>query len=55
VDTQGITAPYVIDRFTNGEHISRINFLTVEYNKPIPDSIFSKPADTKGFKKDLKF
>lgn len=54
VDTQGITAPYVIDRFTNGEHISRINFLTIEYNKPIPDSIFTKPADTKGFKKELK-
>jgi hypothetical protein len=55
VDTQGITAPYVIDRFTNGEHISRINFLTIEYNKPIPDSIFVKPSDTKGFRKDLKF
>ena len=55
VDTQGITAPYVIDRFTNGEHISRINFLTIEYNKPIPDSVFAKPSDPKQFKKDIKF
>jgi hypothetical protein len=54
VDTQGITAPYVIDRFTNGEHISRINFLTIEYNKSIPDSIFTKPTDIKQLKKDLK-
>lgn len=54
VDTQGITAPYVIDRFTNGEHISRINFLTIEYNKPIPESIFTKPTDIKQLKKDLK-
>lgn len=55
IDTQGITAPYIIDRFTNGEHISRINFLIVEYNKPIPDSIFAKPTDSKQLKKDLKF
>jgi hypothetical protein len=54
VDTQGITAPYIIDRFTNGKHSSRINFLTIEYNKPIPDSIFAKPADPKALKKDLK-
>ena len=54
VDTQGITAPYVVDRFTNGEHISRINFLTIEYNKAIPDSIFTKPTDIKQLKKDLK-
>ena len=54
VDTQGITAPYVIDRFTNGEHISRVNFLTVEYNKPIPESIFAKPTDPKSLKKELK-
>lgn len=55
VDTQEITAPYVIDRFTNGEHISRINFLSIEYNKPIPDSIFTKPSDAKQLKKDIKF
>jgi len=54
VDTQGITAPYIIDRFTNGEHISRINFLTVEYNKPIPDSIFAKPSNPKELKKEIR-
>jgi len=54
VETQGIKAPYVVDRFTNGQHASRINFETIEYNKPIPDSIFAKPADPKSLKKDLK-
>src|SRR5688572_6943225 len=54
VDTRGITAPYVVDRFTNGKHISRINFLTIEYNKRIPDSIFAKPSDPKELKKELK-
>lgn len=55
VDTQGITAPYVVDRFANGKHVSRINFLTIEYNKRIPDSIFAKPSDPKSLKKDLRF
>jgi hypothetical protein len=55
VETSGIKAPYVIDRFTNGVHASRINFETVEYNRPVPDSIFAKPSDVKSLKKDLKF
>jgi len=54
VETQGIKAPYIVDRFTNGAHASRINFETIEYNKPIPDSIFTKPSDPKSLKKDLK-
>src|SRR4030095_7794361 len=54
VETSGIKAPYVIDRFTNGVHASRINFETVEYNRSIPDSIFTKPSDVKALKKDLK-
>lgn len=55
VETSGIMAPYVIDRFANGVHASRINFETVEYNRSIPASIFAKPSDPKSLKKDLKF
>ncbi len=54
IETQGIKAPYIIDRFTNGQHASRINFETIEYNKPIPESIFAKPSDPKSLKKDLR-
>jgi len=54
IDTNGIKAPYVIDRFTNGVHVSRINFETIEYNKSVPDSIFAKPSDIKALRKDLK-
>jgi hypothetical protein len=54
IDTNGIKAPYVIDRFTNGVHASRINFETIEYNRTIPDSIFAKPSDIKALRKDLK-
>ena len=54
VDVGGIRAPFIIDRFTNGAQSSRINYETIEYNKPIPDSIFAKPSNPKELKKDLK-
>lgn len=55
VETDGIKAPYIIDHFSNGQQTSRINYLTIEYNRNIPDSVFAKPATVKEAKKDLKF
>jgi hypothetical protein len=55
VDIQGIKTPFIIDHFSGGAHVSRINYETVEYNKPVPDSIFTKPGNPKEVKKDLKF
>ena len=54
VEVGGIKTPFIIDRFTAGVQSSRINYETVEYNKTIPDSIFTKPASAKDVKKDLK-
>jgi hypothetical protein len=54
VDVQGIKAPFIIDHFTMGVHTSRINYETIEFNKPVPDSIFVKPTNPKELKKDLK-
>lgn len=54
VDFGGIKTPLIIDRFTNGKQSSRINFELVEYNRTFPDSIFTKPANAKEAKKDLK-
>ena len=55
VDIQGVKAPFIIDHWSGGVHTSRINYETIEFNKPIPDSIFTKPANPKEMKKDLKF
>ena len=44
----------LIDRLTDGQQSSRINYESVEFNKKIPDSIFSRPANVKEMKKDLK-
>ena len=54
IDISGIKMPYIIDRISNGKPSSRINYDSVEFNRPIPDSIFAKPANAKEMKKDLK-
>lgn len=54
VDVQGIMAPFIIDHYVEGKHTSRINYVTIDFNKSVPDAIFKKPADAKELKKDLK-
>ena len=46
----GITAPWVIDHFINGVQTSRINFESIAYNEPSPDSLFVKPVNIKSLK-----
>lgn len=46
----GVTAPWVVDHFINGAQTSRINFESIEYNQPLPDSLFAKPLSVKGLK-----
>jgi hypothetical protein len=54
VEVGGIRAAFVVDRFSDGKHASRINYESIEYNKRIPDSIFVKPANLKEAKRDIK-
>lgn len=55
IEVGGIKSPFIIDRFTGGKQSSRINFESIEFNKPIPDSIFTKPANAKDAKKEAKY
>ena len=50
ITIDGVTTPYVIDHFRNSLQTSRVNYETVEINKPIADSIFAKPASFKAVK-----
>jgi hypothetical protein len=54
VDAEGIKTPFIIDRFTDGHQVSRINYDSVEFNRAIPDSAFAKPASPKEARKDIK-
>jgi hypothetical protein len=50
ITIDGVTAPFIIDHYRNGTQTSRIAYDTVEYNKPIADSLFAKPASLKAVK-----
>jgi hypothetical protein len=46
----GVTVPYVIDHYREGVQTSRINFDAVEFNRPVPEDLFAKPANVKAIK-----
>jgi hypothetical protein len=46
----GITTAFVIDHFRNGVQTSRISYESLEFNRPLADSLFDKPASIKGLK-----
>jgi hypothetical protein len=46
----GVTAFYVIDHFVDGKQTSRINYESIEYNRPLPETLFTKPANAKSVK-----
>jgi hypothetical protein len=50
ITVQGITAPWVVDHYTNGVQTSRISYESLEFNQPLPDSLFAKPANIKALK-----
>jgi hypothetical protein len=50
ITVDGITAAFVIDHFINGVQTSRINYESIEYNRPLTDSFFTKPENIKALK-----
>jgi outer membrane lipoprotein-sorting protein len=55
VDFDGVKTALVVDHYLDGQPISRINYDSFEFNKHIPDSVFTKPATPKEAKKDVKY
>jgi hypothetical protein len=47
---QGVTALFIIDHFRGGAQTGRINYESIEFNRPIADSFFTKPANIKAIK-----
>jgi hypothetical protein len=43
-------APFVIDHYIAGTQTSRINYQSVEFNSPIADTLFARPANAKAVK-----
>ena len=47
ITIDGVTTPFVIDHFRKGVQTSRVNYESIEFNRPLADSLFEKPASIK--------
>jgi hypothetical protein len=43
-------APFILDHYRAGVQSSRVNYDSVEFNRPAPDTLFTKPDDIKKVK-----
>jgi hypothetical protein len=50
VTIDGVQIPFIIDHFRAGAQSSRINYQSVELNRPPADSLFTRPANGKAVK-----
>jgi hypothetical protein len=50
ITVDGVVSLYVIDHFRNGIQTSRLNYESIEFNKPVADALFAKPANFKAVK-----
>lgn len=46
----GVGFAHVIDHYRAGVQSSRVNYEKVEFNAPVPESLFARPADVKSMK-----
>jgi len=46
----GVNAPFVIDHYRAGVQTSRINYESIDFNVPVPESLFTRPANAKAVK-----
>lgn len=51
VTVNGILAPFIIDHYRNGVQSSRINYESIEFNAPVADTLFTRPASAKDIKR----
>lgn len=50
VQVQSVIAPFVVDHYSAGAQTSRINYQSIEFNSPVPDTLFARPANAKAVK-----
>jgi hypothetical protein len=50
ITIDGVTAPWVIDHYTNGKQTTRINYESVQYNQRFVEDLFAKPDNVKKIK-----
>lgn len=51
INVGGILSPFVVDHFRDGKQTSRVNYETLEYNRPVADAVFARPTNLKNLMK----
>lgn len=46
----GVLAPFVTDHFRAGVQMSRVNYESIQFNVPIAEALFARPANVKAIK-----
>jgi hypothetical protein len=46
----GILAPFVVDHYRAGLQTSRINYESIDFNAPVAETLFARPANAKAVK-----
>jgi hypothetical protein len=50
VSIDGVMVPFIVDHFRNAAQSSRINYQSIELNRAVADSLFTRPANAKAVK-----
>ena len=50
ISVGAVRIPFIIDHYRAGVQSSRVNYNEVEFNRPVSDALFTKPADAKKVK-----
>jgi len=50
VTIEGVMMPFIVDHYRDGVQSSRISYQSVEINRPINESLFTRPANAKAVK-----
>lgn len=51
INVGGVLSPFVVDHFRDGKQTSRVNYETLEYNRPVADTVFARPTNLKNLMK----
>ena len=50
VNVGGVNAPFIVDHFREDKQTSRVNYQSIEFNRPLPDELFRQPVTPKAVK-----
>jgi hypothetical protein len=50
ISVGGINAPFVVDHYRAGVQTSRVNYESIEFNAPVAEALFARPANAKAVK-----